>query len=309
MTAEKKYWINVFKRLVYVIFLLLGIIVALKLSVFYMPFLVAFIISLIIEPLIKYIMKKTSYSRSTSAIIIFVLASIIIVAFLLWLMLTLFSETTNLLQGLNEYFDKAYKVVENFISQFQFDKINLNSQMQIVLEETAQNIFQNTSNLATQIFDNLIKTITAIPSIAIYVGISIVALYFICVDKIYIIDQIEHHLPKKWVKKIGRHIRDLIKTLGGYLKAQATLIFTSFIVCLIGLYLFKIIGFNIEYPLLMAIFIGFVDALPILGSGTVMVPWAIACGLNRRHKLRNINNFITNTNVSNKANTRTQISQ
>lgn len=309
MTAEKKYWINVFKRLVYVIFLLLGIIVALKLSVFYMPFLVAFIISLIIEPLIKYIMKKTSYSRRTSAIIIFVLASIIIVAFLLWLMLTLFSETTNLLQGLNEYFDKAYKVVENFISQFQFDKINLNSQMQIVLEETAQNIFQNTSNLATQIFDNLIKTITAIPSIAIYVGISIVALYFICVDKIYIIDQIEHHLPKKWVKKIGRHIRDLIKTLGGYLKAQATLIFTSFIVCLIGLYLFKIIGFNIEYPLLMAIFIGFVDALPILGSGTVMVPWAIACGLNRRHKLRNINNFITNTNVSNKANTRTQISQ
>ena len=30
----------------------------------------------------------------------------------------------------------------------------------------------------------------------------------------------------------------------------------------------------------MAIFIGFVDALPILGSGTVMVPWAIICGLN-----------------------------
>ena len=30
----------------------------------------------------------------------------------------------------------------------------------------------------------------------------------------------------------------------------------------------------------MAIFIGFVDALPILGSGTVMVPWAIISGLN-----------------------------
>ena len=30
----------------------------------------------------------------------------------------------------------------------------------------------------------------------------------------------------------------------------------------------------------MALFIGFVDALPILGSGTVMVPWAIISGLN-----------------------------
>lgn len=33
-------------------------------------------------------------------------------------------------------------------------------------------------------------------------------------------------------------------------------------------------GMNVEYPLLAAIAIGFVDALPILGSGTVIVPWA-----------------------------------
>ena len=30
----------------------------------------------------------------------------------------------------------------------------------------------------------------------------------------------------------------------------------------------------------MALFIGFVDALPILGSGTVMIPWAIISGIN-----------------------------
>ena len=29
----------------------------------------------------------------------------------------------------------------------------------------------------------------------------------------------------------------------------------------------------------MALFIGFVDALPILGSGTVMIPWAIITAL------------------------------
>ena len=47
----------------------------------------------------------------------------------------------------------------------------------------------------------------------------------------------------------------------------------------------KFANFNIEFPLLMALFIGFVDALPILGSGTVMVPWAIICGLNGNLKL------------------------
>lgn len=34
-------------------------------------------------------------------------------------------------------------------------------------------------------------------------------------------------------------------------------------------------GLNVGYPLLIALLIAFADALPIVGSGTVMVPWAI----------------------------------
>lgn len=34
-------------------------------------------------------------------------------------------------------------------------------------------------------------------------------------------------------------------------------------------------GLNVGYPLLIALGIAFADALPILGSGTVMIPWAI----------------------------------
>lgn len=43
--------------------------------------------------------------------------------------------------------------------------------------------------------------------------------------------------------------------------------------------------FNIGYPLIIAIGIAFVDALPILGSGTVMIPWGIISGLNGDIKL------------------------
>ena len=49
---------------------------------------------------------------------------------------------------------------------------------------------------------------------------------------------------------------------------------------LIGLFIFKFCGLNVEYPLLAALGIGFVDALPILGSGTVMIPWAIISAIN-----------------------------
>ena len=131
----------------------------------------------------------------------------------------------------------------------------------------------------------MINVITSIPAIAIYFVVTVMALYFMCVDKVYILDQIEHHMPKTWVIRVGKHMRDLIKTLGGYLKAEATLILVSFFISIIGLYILKIVGLNIEFPLLMAIFIGFVDALPILGSGTVMVPWAIISALNGDLKL------------------------
>lgn len=285
MIIDAKYWTSVFKRILYVLLIFIGLIASIKLSVFYMPFLIAFIISLIIEPLIKKMMKKTHFTRRTSAIIIFSIVAVLILGLLTWGILTLFSETSNLLLKLNEYFDKAYDIFTGFSTSFDFSKIHLPNELKSIIQDSAGTAFSSISNWATDFFNGLINMITSIPVIAIYFGITIVALYFICVDKIYILDQIEHHLPKMWVKKLGRHFRDLIKTLGCYLKAEATLVLVSFIISLIGLYTYKIIGFNIEYPLLIAIFIGFVDALPILGSGTVMVPWAIICAIDGNIKL------------------------
>ena len=264
MIFDVSYWTRVFKRILYVVFILLGLYIGLKLSVFYMHFLVAFIISLMGEPAIKFIMRKTNLTRRTSSIIIFVIVSLIILGTLTWLIITLFSESSSLLQGLNNYFDKAYIQFQPLISTFNYDKIHLSSEVLSVIENSTEDLLTTASNWLRGALTGLINFITSLPSIAICIGITVVALYFICVDKIYILDQIEYHLPKVWVKKIRVHLKDLIDSLGGYLKAEATLILVSFIVSLIGLYILEFSGFNIQYPLLMALFIGFVDALPIL---------------------------------------------
>lgn len=280
MIINMPYWTRVLKNIVYVLLILVGLCIALKLSIFYMPFLVAFIISLIIEPAIKYIMKKTNLTRRSSSIIIFLIVSLIILGSLTWLIITIFSESSSLLQGLNDYFDKAYIQFQSLISSFNFDKIHLSEEILGVIQNSTGDLLNTASSWLRNALTGLIDLVTSLPSIAICIGITVLALYFICVDKIYIIDQIEYHLPKVWVKKIGNHLRDLIKTLGGYLKAEATLILVSFIISLVGLYILEFAGFNVQYPLLMALFIGFVDALPILGSGAVMIPWAIMCAIN-----------------------------
>ena len=280
MIFDVSYWTRVGKRILYVIFILLGLYIGLKLSIFYMPFLVAFIISLMIEPAIKFIMNKAGLTRRTSSIIIFTIVSIIIIGTLVWLIITLFAESSSLLQGLNDYFDKAYIQFQNLISTFNFDKIRLSKEILSVIENSTGDILKTISSWLRNALTGLLNVVTSLPSIAICIGISIVALYFICVDKIYILDQIEYHLPKVWVRKLKTHLTDLIQTLGGYLKAEATLILVSFVISLIGLYILEFTGFNVQYPLLMALAIGFVDALPILGSGTVMIPWAILSAIN-----------------------------
>ena len=280
MIINIPYWTKVVKNILYVALLVIGLYLALKLSIFYMPFLVAFIISLIIEPLIKFIMRKTNLTRRTSSIIIFIIVTIIIVGIKAWIIITLFSESSSLLQGLNDYVDKASMQIQGFIEQFHFDKIKFSDEILTIVQESSGDFLQTVSNWLKNALNSLINLVTKIPEIAICVGITILALYFICVDKIYILDQIEYHLPKVWVKRLTNHLKDLIQTLGGYLKAEATLILVSFVISLVGLYVLFFLKFNVPYPLLMALFIGFVDALPILGSGTVMIPWAIISGLN-----------------------------
>ena len=285
MIIDMSYWTRVFKRILYVVLILIGLYLGFKLSVFYMPFLIAFIISLIIEPIIRFIMKKMKLTRKTSSIIIFVIVSTIILGGLIWGIIALFSEASNLLHGLNGYVEKAYILFQTLTNQFDFNKIHLPNEITAILQNSTGGLLNAVSTWIRNALNGLLNIITSIPTIAIYFAITIMALYLICVDKVYILDQIEHHFPKKWVFKLGTHIRQLTKTIGGYLKAEATLILISFIISLVGLYILKFANFNIEFPLLMALFIGFIDALPILGSGTVMVPWAIISSLNGDLKL------------------------
>lgn len=279
MVIDMGYWSKVIKRILLLGASIVGIYLAFKLAVFYLPFLIAFILYLLIEPAIRYFMKKLKWRRKTSAIFIFIIVFAVIAGLLVWGITTLISEASNLMQGINTYIDKAYDLVDNVLNSFDFSKIKISDQVNQIIQNSTTTFLDSASNWLKNILNHFINLISQIPTIAIYFVVTLLSLYFICTDKIYMIDQVEHHLPESWVKRIVVHLKQLTKTLGGYLKAEATLVLISFIISLIGLYVFKLIGLNIHYPLMIALGIGFVDALPILGSGSAMIPWAIISAL------------------------------
>ena len=70
--------------------------------------------------------------------------------------------------------------------------------------------------------------------------------------------------------KLYNIINGLVKSLGGYLKAQGIMISITFLELFI---FFSVYG--MKYSLILAITIAIIDALPILGTGTVLIPWSI----------------------------------
>ena len=280
MILDMNYWSKVLRKLLIFCLSILGIYLAFKLAIFYMPFLVAFILSLLIEPIIKFGMKKFKLKRRTSAIIVFVVALSIIIGLLIWGIISLINESSNLLNSINIYTEMISNKVNEITNKIDLSKFHLSNDMLNTIQNSGNEILAQVTIWVKDALTGILNFITSIPTIAIYTVISILSLYFICVDKIYIIDQFEHHFPEIWVKKIVKHFRGIINSLGNYLKAQAILILISFVICLIGLIIFKMIGLNVEFPLIAALTIGFVDALPIFGSATAMIPWAIISALN-----------------------------
>ena len=280
MVIDMNYWTKVLRKLSILVLSLLAIYLCFKLAVFYMPFLIAFVISLLLEPAIKFMMKKCKLKRKISAIIVMSLVIGIILGLLIWLISTLITEGSNLLDNLGTYFANASNFIQSLLGSENLRKLNIPNSVISTIEKSATELLNTIISWLNSFLKGVLEWLTSIPTVGVYLVVTFLSLYFICTDKVYMIDQVEHHLPEIWVKKLYKHLKEIIFVLGNYLKAEAVLVLISFIISLIGLYIFKFFGLNIAYPLLYALGIAFVDALPIFGSGSVMIPWSIISACN-----------------------------
>ena len=68
---------------------------------------------------------------------------------------------------------------------------------------------------------------------------------------------------KNYLKRLGLGLRDIVKAL-------VISSFINFIILTIGLYIL-----DISYFPLIALIIAIVDLLPVLGAGTILIPWSV----------------------------------
>lgn len=274
------YWSRVFKKIFIYAGAVLLLYLSFKLLIFYLPFLIAFILAVLLEPIIRFLNKNLKLGRKASSILVVLIVFLIIVGLIVWGIAALIGEANNFLLGINDYFDKIYNVISGYVSSIDVERFKLPDQITGVINNGAQDLLNTISNFIKNFLTGILSMITKLPKAVLLVIITILSTLFICMDRVYIRDQIESQMPEVWVKKLTVHLKEIISELGNYLKAQLILIFITFCEVLIGMYVFNFMGFGVQYPLLAGLAISFVDALPILGVGTVLVPWGIISALN-----------------------------
>ncbi|MBR1660582.1 MAG: sporulation integral membrane protein YtvI [Oscillospiraceae bacterium] len=110
----------------------------------------------------------------------------------------------------------------------------------------------------------------AAPSVLLFSVTAVIGSYFISACYPSLLHSAARLLPDRFLCRARLLRRDLRRTLGRWLKAQGLM---SLIICGVLAAAFLLLG--VRYALLLALLTALVDALPVLGAGTVLLPWAL----------------------------------
>jgi len=253
-----------------------GIYLGIELAIFYFPFLIAYIVYKLVKKPIEFLNKKLRFPRGLAAIFSIILFIGIVGSLLYVIFAMLFKELSTLSQDFSHLLPELYTNITTLVSRFLyfFEQLNLSetliTNIQTSFFTVTDKILTALGNALNVTVNFLFDTVVSLPQILIYVIITVLATFFICSDSDYIRESIENHVPERWMTKLYNIINGLVKSLGGYLKAQGIMISITFLELFI---FFSVYG--MKYSLILAITIAIIDALPILGTGTVLIPWSI----------------------------------
>lgn len=119
--------------------------------------------------------------------------------------------------------------------------------------------------------------ISAFPSVLFVTVITVIAGFYFCVDGARIGNGLASLLPPTLRSRLPQWRARAQKISWRYLRAYLLLLLLTFLELFLGL---SVLG--VDYAFLLAALIALVDLLPILGVGTVLIPWSVVMLLRHR---------------------------
>lgn len=245
-----------------------------KVLAFFLPFVIGWIISMIANPLVKFLERKLKIVRKHSSVLIIICSLAAIVAVLYFGAVKIGTETVDFVSGLPELYEKA---------EVEFKEIGNN--LQGVYDRLPGNIQKSLNELSKDLNTYIAGAIQAVgaptvsaagrfaknlPSLLISIIVTLLSSYFFIAEREEIVENIKKITPDSVQDRVSLVIANLKTAVGGYFKAQFKIMGVVFVILLIGFLILKV-----DYAVLLAFLISFLDFLPFFGTGTALIPWAL----------------------------------
>ena len=262
-------------KILYAAVVVLLFYIGLRIAGLIWPFLLALVLVACINPLVRFIHRKLKINKKlVSVIFLFILYGL--VGFLLFL---LCSSVIFLLQDvfnqLPSYYNETLSpALNNAAEQLESWFSNMPSEQKENLESIGGSLSSAFTNLISSISSRGIGFVTdlisGIPHLLISIVFAILLSFFISLQYDKVKAFLKAQLPNSVSEKI-EELKNLCKnTILKYLRALLILMACTFVELSIG---FLFLG--LENPFGKAAFIAIFDALPIFGTGGIMIPWTI----------------------------------
>ncbi|MGE5416632.1 MAG: sporulation integral membrane protein YtvI [Acidobacteriota bacterium] len=235
-----------------------------------MPFLLAILFAILIEPLISLFENKIKMGRGLSTFVSLLIA----VGGLMVIVSVVIGRLIGEINVIYGTFSRRYVELGDVIMQgferAQHYYLNLNLPLEVdqTLQTNLEAILNAIRTIIAASGNYLVRSLTSLPELFIFLVITVVATYFIANERhklwIWFIDCI----PESWAGKTRKVIGDMIDAFLGFIRAYAFLVTLTAILTIIGL---SIVG--VPYALTVGILIGFLDILPVIGPGSMFIPW------------------------------------
>ena len=236
------------------------------------PFIVAYGLSLIANPMADGLQKRFRLPRGISAVLVIVLTVGVIGGIAGGIIWKIVDEIRNIYEDLPVIYMNI-RTTWTSISESVEDVVSvLPKEFQTAFEDVSDQFLKWLADFATntELVRSAGNIAKKLPNIFIASVVFILSLYFMVSDSAKVSAAVKKPFSEKTVAKMAEFRMQIKQYVGGYVKAQLMIMCVSFTIILIGLSIIKV-----DYALIIALATAIFDALPVFGSGAVLIPWAI----------------------------------
>jgi len=237
------------------------------------PFILAYAICQLLYPLAEKINRKTRVPIGITGIILVLLLAAIVVAILVFLLNYLVYQFEILIQNseaisfwLNDFFSKICGFIGRFIGS---EQTMVEAYFTDLMVKAQDGMGEKVINFLTAYGLPFIKTLG---TFIIVIILGFIAAALLIKNKRTMKLGLKRNLFAKEIIQITRRIGQVSVS---FLKSQVIIMILIAIVCGAGLMILK----N-PYAALLAVVIALLDALPLIGSGAILIPWSVVYLLN-----------------------------